>query len=378
MKARRIRAVARKEFLHIWRDPRSLTGALALPAMMLLLFGWALTLDVDRLRTWVVDLDRTPSSRQVVSLFEGSRYFVVAGVSRDESAMERRLLSGDCLVGVVIPHDFQGDLSAGRQTQIQILLDGSDSNTASIGLGYAEALFGDAVWKDYLAKTVPPRAGAAARPRLQVDARVWYNPRLLSKNYIVPGLLAVILSIISALLTSLTIAREREMGTLEQLLATPVRPAELVLGKLSAYLVLGAVDAVLAVVMGVAVFGVPLRGSLLLLAAGCGLFLIGSLSWGILLSSVSTSQLMAYQAAMVTTFLPAFLLSGFVFAIDNMPVPVQIPTHVIPARYFITILRGIFLKGVGLDVLGTEFALLSLLCLVVFAAAVGSLKRKEE
>ena len=211
---------------------------------------------------------------------------------------------------------------------------------------------------------------------VEASARVWYNSELKSRNYIVPGLIAVILMIIAALLTSLTIAREWEMGTMEQLLSTPLRPAELVLGKLVAFFTVGLIDMVVAVVIGTMIFGVPLRGSpLLLFLSGC-IFLFGALCWGILLSALTRSQVMAYQMGMLTSFLPAFILSGFVFAVENMPGPVQAFSYIVPARYFVSIVKGIFLKGVGVSVLWWELALLLGYAVAVFWLATRKLRQK--
>ncbi|MFQ5741456.1 MAG: ABC transporter permease [Acidobacteriota bacterium] len=375
MNLRRTRAVARKEGLHILRDPRSLAAALALPALMLLLFGWALSLDVDRIPTLIYDSDRTPESRQLVSLFEGSRYFQVLARVHDYSAIQAGIDRGACLVTVVIPRDFSRHLSRSRRANVQILIDGSDSNTAAIALGYAQSLLADYPRKAQLS-ALDGRAGRSPGPRVEARLRIWYNPDLESKNYLVPGLVAVITMIITSLLTSLTIAREWETGTMEQLLSTPVKPAELVVGKMSAYFVLGAVDTLIAILCGVTLFGVPLRGSVLLLALACFIFLFGALCWGILISATASSQLLAYRLGMVTSFLPAFLLSGFVFPIPNMPLAIQIPTHLVPARYFITILRGIFLKGVGIQTLALEIGLLGAFSALVFLAATHRLKRR--
>jgi len=206
---------------------------------------------------------------------------------------------------------------------------------------------------------------AAVQPRM----RVWHNSELKSKNYIVPGLIAVILMIISALLTSLTIAREWEMGTMEQVLSTPLRPAELVLGKMSAYFALGLADAFIAVGIGVLLFGVPMRGNLALLFLSTCIFLFGALCWGILISAIARSQVLACQMGIISSFLPAFLLSGFVFSIENMPAVVQAVTHIFPARYFVTLLKAIFLKGIGVTLLWTELGFLLAYCTIVFVAA---------
>ncbi len=368
MNWRRMRAVGRKEFQHVARDPRSLAMALALPALMLLLFGWALSLDVDRIPTLVLDLDRTPASREVIAHLDGSRYFEVLGEAGDYAEVNRKIDRGECLIAVVFQGGFQADLRRGRPAPVQLLVDGSDSNTASIALGYAEAILAG-YEQEVRLETAARRGERPGLPSVDLRSRVWYNSELASKNYIVPGLLAVILTIIAALLTSLTIARERELGSLELLLSTPLRPTEVILGKMSAYFLLGTADTLIAVVFGVWIFEVPLRGSLVLLALSCFVFLFGTLCWGILISAMAPSQLVAYQMAMISSFLPAFLLSGFVFAIENMPALIQVPTHIVPARYFITILRGIFLKGVGWTVWGGDLLFLALFCVMVFVLA---------
>lgn len=373
MSLRRLRAVARKEFLHILRDPRSLLMALALPLVMLVLFGWALTLDVDRIPLAVVDQSATAESRDLVSRFEGSRFFSIQAAPESFPEAERLLDRNLCLAALVIPPDFARQLDRGQEVAVQLVLDGSDSNTASIALGHARAIVGR-FSQVQLEDVVRSRAGFSPEAALRVENRVRFNPRLLSRNYIVPGLVAVILMIIASLLTSLTIAREWEMGTMELLLSTPVRAAELVLGKMAAYLALGVVDTVLAVGVGVVVFEVPMRGSVLLAAVSCLIFLSGALCWGIFLSALVRNQLLAYQLGMITSFLPAFLLSGFIFAIENMPTPVQIVSNIIPARHFIVVLRGIFLKGVGLEVVGGALLLLSVFGLVVFFLATWRLK----
>lgn len=373
MNLHRTRAVAKKEVLHILRDPRSLIMALALPVLMLVLFGYALTLDVDRIPIVIYDQSQTSHSRELVSRFEGSRYFQVIGQARSYEEIENGVLRGHFLVGLAIPRDYARRIERNDETQVQLLIDGSDSNTASIALGYSEAII-LAENLDLLAGSA--RAGNSGRVSIENRLRILYNPEQESKNYIVPGLVAVILMIIAALLTSLTLAREWETGTMEQLLSTPVRSSELVLGKMAAYFILGVLDTVIAIILGIGVFGVPMRGSFMLLSLSCFIFLIGALFWGILLSAATKNQLLAYQAGVLTSFLPAFLLSGFMFAIENMPKGIQLVTYGIPARYMITILKGIFLKGVGLDALLWEFLLLTVFALVVFLFATKKLKRE--
>jgi ABC-2 type transport system permease protein len=375
MKLRRTWAVARKEFLHIVRDARSLAMALVLPLLMLLLFGYALTLDIDRIPTLVYDADRTPESRELIARFQGSRYFQILGAAGDYRSIEDAINQSQCLLGVVIFKDYARHLLSGGEAQVQLLLDGSDSNTASIGLGYARALL-EAYDLELRVNALNRQGGGFGTSPVAPHLRVWYNPDLKSRNYIVPGLIAVILMIIAALLTSLTIAREWEMGTMEQLISTPLRPAEIVIGKMAAFFTLGVVDMVVAIVVGVSIFRVPLRGSIPFLALTSGMFLIGALCSGILISATVRSQLLAYQLGVLTSFLPAFLLSGFVFAIENMPTAIQIVTYIFPARYFVTILKGVFLRGVGARVLWSEAALLLIFAVIVFLAATRKLKQK--
>jgi ABC-2 type transport system permease protein len=375
MNLRRTRAVSHKEFLHILRDPRSLIMALALPLLMLLLFGYALTLDVDRIPTLIYDSDRSPESRELISRLEGSRYFHILGFTQDYRTIEDAIDKSSCMLALVIPPNYARDLLAGRTPQVQILLDGSDSNTASIASAYATNVI-RAYALDLQAGSGKLSGGSRISINPDPRLRVWFNSSLKSKNYIVPGLIALILMIIGALMTSLTLAREWEMGTMEQLLSTPLRPSEAAMGKMSAYFVLGIIDMVLTVVVGVGIFQVPQRGNYIFLAVTGCLFLIGALFWGILLSALTRTQVLAYQMAMVTSFLPAFLLSGFVFAIENMPLPIRIVTYFFPTRYFVSILKGIFLRGVGMEVLYLEVAFLAVYAILVFFLATRSLRQK--
>lgn len=375
MNPRRTKAIALKELRHIVRDKRSLGMALAVPLMMILLFGFALSLDVDRVPTLIYDSDRTQASRELIERFRGSRYFEIQGATDNYADIERAIDTGKVLMAIVIPADYSRNLRSGHEAEVQIILDGSDSNTASIALGYAETLVRSYSFEIRRDEQVR-RMGRAMELPIDPRLRVLFNSSMESKNYVVPGLIAVILMIISALLTSLTIAREWEMGTMEQLLSTPVRPAELVVGKMLAYSVVGFADMLLAIVVGLTVFHVPLRGSPVLLFATCSLFLFGALFWGILLSAIARTQVLAFQMGILSSFLPAFLLSGFIYSIDNMPHVIQAFTYIVPARYFVTILKGIFLKGVGMRVLWGEILFLTIYTLVVFALATRKLNQK--
>lgn len=370
---RRTRAVFVKECRHILRDVRSLIMALAVPLLMLLLFGYALSLDVDRIPTLIYDSDRTASSRELIERFAGSRYFEIRGYVDDYRPIDAAIDRGEILMGVAIPRDYGKRVAAGDRAEVQILIDGSDSNTASIALGYVESLVRNYRF-ELRSEALDRKAGRRLEAPVDARLRVLYNSTLESRNYVVPGLIAVILMIIAALLTSLTIAREWEMGSMEQLLSTPLRPSELVAGKMLAFFLLGIVDMLLAVGVGVLVFDVPLRGSILLLAGTASVFLFGALFWGIFISAATRSQLLAYQVGFITSFLPAFLLSGFVYAIENMPAPIQAISHIFPARYFVSILKGIFLKGVGLEVLWPQAVALLLYMVIVFFLATRKLR----
>lgn len=363
MNRSRLIAIARKEFIHVLRDPRALGVSIALPLILLLLFGYALTLDVDRVPLVLWDQSRTVESRELTSRFEGSRYFASQGQVDTYREIERRMDRGKIMMAVVIPYDFGRKVAAYRPTRVQVLVDGSDANTITLALGYAESIF-RSYSQEILVQQAVRLTGDAPRPALDLRPRIWFNTDMESRHYIVPGLIAVIIMLISAVLTSLTVAREWETGTMEQLISTPVRGPELILGKLAPYFAVGFLDLVLSVLAGRFLFDVPLRGSLLLLLSTSLVYLIGALALGILISSLAKSQLLASQMAFTTTFLPAFLLSGFMFDIGNMPKALQLVTYVVPARYFVTILRGLYLKGIGLADLWAEC-----LFLVIFAAA---------
>jgi ABC-2 type transport system permease protein len=275
-------------------------------------------------------------------------------------------------MGIVIPRNFGHDLNSGRGAEVQLLVDGADSNTASIAIGYAESIV-----RMYSASARVRNLPPPPPPAVDARMRVWYNSSLESKNYVVPGLIAVILMILAGQLTSLTIAREWEMGTMEQLLSTPLRPTEMLLGKMLAYFAVGLADSVIALVVGVTVFAVPFRGSIPLLAISTCLFLFDVLCWGIFISAGSRTQVEAYQMGMLTTFLPGFLMSGFVFAIDTMPKAIQVLSVVVPARYFVTILKSLFLKGVGIGPIWDQMLFLAIFGALVFWRAAERLKRQK-
>jgi ABC-2 type transport system permease protein len=340
----RLFAIARKEALQLRRDTRSLILAFILPLFMVLFFGYAISWDVKDIRLGVWDQDGTQASRELSEVFEASGYFSIVERPASYQDVEAGLSKSRVRAVLIIPAGFARDLGAGRFVPVQLLLDGSDANTATIAQNYAGAIVASHSTRVRLkGRPMPEVAGA--------ETRIWYNETLESRNMIVPGLVAVVMSIIAAMLTSLTIAREWERGTMEQLASTPVKGVEIVLGKLLPYLIIGFFDVILVVGAGILVFGVPFNGNPFLLGVLSILFLIGALGVGIFISSVADSQIFAMQAAMVATYLPALLLSGFLFDIAGMPLVLRGITYLIPARYFVVVTRGILLKGVGIGVL---------------------------
>ena len=377
MKLQRLTAIARKELIQIRRDPRSLGLGIALPMLLLFLFGYALTLDVDRVPLALWDQSATPVSREFVSRFAGSRFFSLKLTADGYPALEQAIDSRKVGCALVIPADFARKLQAGKSAQLQLILDGSDSTTATLTAAYAESIV-QRFNRDLLIRQTRRMGRTPPAAALELRPRVWYNADLLSRNAIIPGLIAIIMMVIAALLTSLTVAREWECGTMEQLIATPMTPAELVIGKLIPYFAIGVLDLTLAILAGRFIFQVPLRGDLLLLLVVSVIFLVGALAFGMLLGIVTKSQFMASQLALVTTMLPAFLLSGFIFPIENMPYPIRLITHLVTARYLVTMLRGIYLKESGPALLWGNILLLLLFGVTVITLSIKKFRKKIE
>lgn len=362
MKARRLFAIMRKEFCHVRRDPWSTLLSVVLPLVMLALFGWALSLDVNNVPTAVWDRSGTPASRELISAFTASRYFRVMPVD-SYAEIQREIDYGRAVAAVVIPREL--GVRTGKSAKIQVIVNGADPIRGGMALSYAEAVI----------QTQAARGGVRGSP-FEVRARVWYNPNMMSRNGIIPGVIAMILTNIAALMTALTVAREWESGTMESLLSTPVTGPELIIGKLVPYITVGMLDVGLAVAVALFVFHVPLRGPLWLLFAAALVFTIATTGFGILLSSWTRAQLLASQLATIFSMLPTFLLSGLLFAIADMPPWVQFLSSLFPARYFVTILRGISLKGLGPVSLAPELLAVSGFAIAVLLLAVGSFRRK--
>lgn len=349
MSATRLLALARKEWIQLRRDPRSMALAFALPLVMLMVFGYAITWDVRELDLTVLDQDRTATSRSLIEAFEATGYFVIRDRLEDYGRIEEAVGDGEAGSVLVIPTSFARDIAAGRGASVQLVLDGADANTATIAYGYADAIV-DRWSRDIV------RDGRDVLTPLRAEVRTWYNPTLESRNMIVPGLIAVIMMTIAAMLTALTIAREWERGTMEQLASTPATRLEIILGKLLPYVAIGVADVALIVMAGLVVFGVPFRGSVVVFFAQTLLFLVGALGLGVFISAAAKSQFLATQIALMATLLPALLLSGFLFEIEAMPPVLRLVTYAVPARYYVVVTRGIMLKGVGPDVLWVQSA----------------------
>lgn len=375
MSRNRLRFVIRKEFRQLRRDPRAVRLAVVAPVLQLILFGYAATTDLKNAPVAICDRDQQTASRQLVTKLSQVGYFRVYSVGADPRQLLRELDHGRAQVTLDIPPGFSQDLARGRRAAVQVLADGSDSNTATLALSYLTGTlqsYAAEAQVDYL-----QRHGAAAAPRLGIEPRIWYNPDLRSANYMLPGLVGLILLIITTNFTALSVVRERETGTLEQLIVTPLRPLELLLGKMIPVAVIGVVDALLIVTVSILWFHVPLRGSLLLLFALAGGFLFCTLGTGLLISTISRTQ---QQAQMTNFFLtmPAVLLSGFIFPIANMPTWAQWLTYLIPLRYFLVIARGIYLKGNGFAILWPQAVALFVLGVLLFGAGVMLFRKRVD
>jgi ABC-2 type transport system permease protein len=361
----RIREIIRKEFRQTLRDPRLRALLFGPPLLQLVIFGYAVNLDVQHTRTAWMDMDGTPQSRELLAAFQGSPYFDLTYVVSNEEEVRRLLDAGKVQVILRVLPGFGRDVERGRSAAVQLLVDGTNSNTAAIVSGYANQVVAAYAARAITAKkagTVPQPA--AAPSGLSVRSRVWFNPELKSQDYFVPGVVVNIIALVTIMLTSMSIVREKEIGTMEQLMVTPIRPIELMLGKILPFALIGIFEVALVTAAALVVFGTPLRGSLLLLFGCSVLFLLTTLGMGLFLSTISHTQ----QQAMMSSFfffMPALLLSGFAFPVRNMPLIVQYLTYLNPLRYFMEIVRGLFLKGTGVEFLWPQ-----ILALVVFGTAI--------
>ena len=359
----RIVHLIRKEFLELRQDPRLFGIVIMAPLIQLTMLGYAATTDVRNVPLVVVDEDRSAASRELISRFEASENFAVVDSLTSLDAVDAYLDEGEAWMALAIPAGYGERIRVGQPAVIQVVADGTDANSTNVALGYARALVVG------YARELSSAGGQIVPPLVSADVRVWFNPGLESRDFMIPGILALLLLVVTTNLSSMAIVREKELGTLEQLNVTPLARSELIIGKLVPYAVLGMVDVLLVVAVAVGWFEVPLRGSFWLLIAMCLVYLLSTLGLGLFVSTISRTQ---QQAMMTTSFfflLPMIFLSGFIFPIENMPDAIQPFTYLIPLRYFLVILRGIFLKGVGIEVLWPQAAALLAWGLVVLTLA---------
>ncbi len=378
MRPRRLKAIAVKEMLQIWRDPRSLLIALLMPFMQMILLGYGVSLDVTHLPICVFDREGSQKSLALVKRFQASRYFSIVASFDNYRDVTRALDRGNCRVAIVIPPDMSERLNDSGSSTVQALVDATDDNTANVAIGYAQAVvagFSNDLQIQSLGMAGNPTQ--TAQP-VAVESRVWFNEDLESRNFIIPGVVALVMALVGAQLTSLTIAREWERGTMELLVSTPVTPMELMLGKLAPYFAIGLLDAVFCLGFAVFWFQVPFRGTLATLFFGTSLFLVVVLGIGYLISTMIHSQVGAAQIGLLVTLLPTTLLSGYAFPIDQMPPAVQAVTYLVFARYYVTILKAVFLKGSGIiDLWAPSLAMVAYAAIVAVLAARAFRKRLD-
>jgi ABC-2 type transport system permease protein len=372
---RNVRAIAGKEIYHLIRDFRSLYLAFAVPLLLILLFGYALSLDVENIETVVVDEEKTDLSRDFISRLGASSYFRIVAHLPNTAAVTEALDHGKATLAVIIPVGWTADLRADRQAVIQILLDGSDPNFAGIARTYITGFIENHNRK-LLARFLNRQGLEQIRPPVEGRIRVWFNEDLESRNFIIPGIIAIIIMIVGAMLTSLVIAREYENGTMETIRSLPISAVELLTGKAIPYFLIGLTDVLIAVLMGQLLFGIVMKGSFWLMILASSIYLMVALTLGLLISSVTKSQMVANQTAVLITYLPSLLLSNFVFPVINMPKFLQIFSSLIPATYYIDILSGIYLRNLGFSYLWPDLAVLTGMFLILAAANCLVLKRE--
>jgi ABC-2 type transport system permease protein len=375
LKLRNIQAVTRKEFYHLIRDFRSLYLAFALPLLLILLFGYALSLDVDNVETVVVDYDNTDLSRDLIRHLDASPYFHVAANLPNTAAATEYLDNSRALLALVIPPGWTRDIRADREASLQILLDGSDPNFASITRGYMNA-FVEQYNQKLLIAFLNRQGMEKIQPPVEGRIRVWFNEDLESRNFIVPGIIAVIIMIVGAMLTSLVIAREYENGTMETIKALPLTAGEFLVGKAIPYFFVGMTDVLISILMGQVLFGIVMKSSFWLMIVASSIYLGVALALGLFISTVTKSQLLANQGAILLTYLPSLLLSNFVFPVVNMPKFLQLVTCIVPATYYIDILSGIYLRNLGLTHLWPSYLVMLIMFAILSAANCVLLKRE--
>jgi len=367
-------AIARKEFIHIIRDPRTLAISMLLPIILLFVYGYAASFDVKNIHMAVLDRSKTLHSRQLVEKLVNSGYFMKVADLNGEYQFREMLDSGKATVVISIPTDFTKNLLSRKKTAIQVLLDGSDPTSTAAALSYISVIT-QQYFSGIMVSSATMASAGWTEP-VNLALRIWYNPNLRSLNFYIPGLISSILMMLAAALTSLTIISEKENGTMEALIASPVRKNELMIGKILPYIIIAFWDVILITAVGKYWFNVPIKGSYVLMLFCSSIFLTGALSIGLLFSTIARSSQEAMQLALLTTMLPSMLLSGMIFPIENMPKVIQCVTYLVPARYFLRIMRSIFLKGVDINYLLGDLIPLSIFTVLMMWLTINAFKKR--
>jgi ABC-2 type transport system permease protein len=364
---RNILHIIRKEFLQLRQDKKMFGISFIAPVLQLIILGYAATFDVSNIPTVVCDFDNSPSSRELLRSFTSTGYFTIVGYFDKTSDIDNQLDDGHASIAIIIPRGFEKKIGAGQSAPLQIIADGTETSTAGIGLSYASIIVSQ-FSQNILLESLIKRGSVTMPARVSAEFRVWYNPELKSRNFMVPGVLGLLLMVMTMLLTSLAIVKEKELGTLEQLVVTPIKPYQLIIGKLAPFFIIGVIDVILVVFFASLVFSLPVKGGALLLLFLSLIFLMTTLGLGLFISTISRTQQQAMMTAIFFFMLPMMFFGGFVFPIENMPIIIQYVSYIIPVRYYFVIVRGLFLKGVGMSILWPQA-----LALLIFGSIILSM-----
>jgi ABC-2 type transport system permease protein len=371
---RRLKPVIVKEFRQIRRDPTSLGMLLILPAAMIILVGYALNFDVKHVPLLIMDNSKTPESRDYLAMYQHSEHFALTGTPSTYEEIEEAFLHGQAKIAIVLPTDFGRDLLAGRETTVQMLVDGADANTAGQAMGNAVRMTMD--YSNRILLNALQRSGRSAYLPVDLQARIWYNPDLVTSRFLVPGLIGFIIMLTGVIATSMTVVREKERGTMEQIMVSPLRPIEVILGKTLPYMAISLVSSTFILILGYLLFDIEVKGGMLLLYGGITMIILGALGQGLLISTITDSQQVAFLVSVFSSLLPSFLLSGFVFPVASMPVVLQVVSNISVTKFFLVVVRGVMLKGVGFGAVWEQFLYMAIFAFVTLGISVKRLQKR--
>jgi ABC-2 type transport system permease protein len=371
-----ISPIVKKEFRQIRRDPRALAILLLMPAFLLVMVGYALNFDVKNISLAIYDEDISATSHDFIESFNHSEYFNIKYHLENSDEIDHLLEDGHALAAIVIPRDFSKLIQSGKETVIQVLVDGSNANTASTALGYINIAIQS--YSNKILLSALNRQGKSFTIPINAQARLWYNPELKSSRFLIPGLFGMILMLVAVVSTTLSIVREKEQGTMEQIIVSPLRSIEIILGKTIPYLLVSLIATTIVLIFSALLFGVKIQGNIILFYLSTFLFLLGALGQGLLISTFAETQSVAYIISILSSLLPTFLLSGFIFPVKNMPLALQIVTHIIPAKYYLVAVRSVMLKGVGIPAFWEQLVFLVVFCTVIIGVSVIRMRRDLE